>query len=59
MNTNKKTARNLVDVRIILFLGLAFFLWPFSAYETFGGIAYLVFTALVVWYTWKWAKQEA
>ena len=28
------------------------------AYEIFWGIAYLVFAALVVWYAWKWPKQE-
>ena len=27
-------------------------------YEVFWGIAYLVFVALVVWYAWKWPKQE-
>jgi hypothetical protein len=43
----------------LVFLGLALFLWPFSAYETFWSIVYLVFTALVVWYAWKWPKQEA
>jgi hypothetical protein len=37
----------------LIFLGLALFLWPFSAYETFWSIAYLIFTALVVWYAWK------
>jgi len=42
-----------------IFLGLALFLWPFSAYETFWSIVYLVFTALIVWYAWKWPKQEA
>ena len=29
------------------------------AYEMFWGVAYLVFVALVVWYAWKWPKQEA
>jgi len=29
------------------------------AYELFWGIVYLVFTALIVWYAWKWPKQEA
>ena len=141
MNTNKKTARNLVDVRIILsalwaarmlsglqgdtvrlfdpvtlkemiagttdipvtnelllvmsivmavpifmsflsltlkdkvnrwanlIVGIFFVVWELafmivlylqaSAYEIFWGIAYLVFAALVVWYAWKWPKQEA
>ena len=43
----------------LIFLGLSLLLWPFSAYETFWSIVYLVFTALVVWYAWKWPKQEA
>ena len=42
----------------LIFLGLALFLWPFSAYETFWSIAYLVCTALIAWYAWKWPKQE-
>jgi len=42
----------------LVFLGLSLFLWSFSAYETFWSIIYLVFTALVVWYAWKWPKQE-
>lgn len=42
----------------LVFLGLALFLWPFSAYETFWSIIYLVFTALVVWYAWTWPKPE-
>jgi hypothetical protein len=42
----------------LVFLGLALFLWPFSAYETFWSIMYLVFTTLVVWYAWKWPEQE-
>ena len=27
-------------------------------YEIFLAILYIVFTALVVWYAWKWPKQE-
>ena len=42
----------------LVFLGLSLFLWPFSAYETFWSIIYLVFTALVVWYAWTWPKPE-
>ena len=41
------------------FLGLALFLWQFSAYETFWSLVYLVFTALIVWYAWAWPQQEA
>jgi hypothetical protein len=43
----------------LVFLCLTLFLWPFSAYETFWSLVYLVFTALVVWYSWKRSKQEA
>ena len=42
----------------LIFLCLALFLWPFSAYETFWSIVYLVFTSLVVWNSWHWPKQE-
>ena len=42
----------------LIFLGLALFLWQSSSYEIFWSIVYLVFTALVVWYAWKWPKQE-
>ena len=34
------------------------FLGAFS-YETFWSIVYPVFPILVVWYAWKWPKQEA
>ena len=30
-----------------------------AAYEIFWGVAYLLFVSLVVWYAWKWPKQEA
>ena len=43
----------------LIFVGLALFLWPFSAYEIFWSFVYLVFTALIVWYAWKWPGQEA
>src|SRR5512145_2797972 len=32
--------------------------WPFS-YETVWAVMYLVFTALVAWYAWKWPRNEA
>jgi len=38
---------------------LIFFYIQSPAYEIFWGIAYLIFAALVVWYAWKWPKQEA
>jgi len=42
----------------LVFLGLALFVWPFSAYETLWSIAYIVFTAMIVWYAWKWPKPD-
>ena len=41
----------------LTFLGLAIFLWSSSIYEIFWSVIYLVFTALIVWYAWKWPKQ--
>jgi hypothetical protein len=43
----------------LVFLGLTLFLWAFSACETFWAISYLVFSALVVRFSWKWPRQEA
>jgi hypothetical protein len=31
--------------------------WPFS-YETVWAVTYLVFTALVAWYAWKWPGND-
>jgi hypothetical protein len=42
----------------LIFLGLSLFVWQSPAYDLVLGIVYLVFTALVVWYAWKWPKQE-
>ena len=52
-----------------LIIGVFFVVWELvflifvysqdAVYEIFWGIAYLVFVALVVWYAWKWPKQEA
>jgi len=28
------------------------------AYEIFLGFVYLIFAAPIVWYAWKWPKQE-
>jgi hypothetical protein len=41
------------------FLGLALLVWQFSAYETFWSLMYLEFTALIVWYAWRWPAQGA
>jgi hypothetical protein len=43
----------------LVFLGLVLFVWPFSAYETVWSFVYLVCTASIVWYAWKWPEQEA
>jgi hypothetical protein len=43
----------------LVFLGMTLFLWQSPIYEKFWSTAYLVFTAPVVWYAWKWPKQEA
>jgi hypothetical protein len=42
-----------------IFWMLTLFLWHSPAYEIFMGFVYIVFPALVVWYAWKWPKQEA
>jgi hypothetical protein len=43
----------------LVFLALALFVWRSAGYEIVWSIAYLMFTALVVWYAWKWPMQEA
>jgi len=45
---------------VVYEIGFLIFLYlPGAVYEVFWGLAYLVFAALVVWYAWKWPKQEA
>ncbi len=45
---------------VVYEIGFLIFLYlPGAIYEVFWGLAYLVFAALVVWYAWKWPKQEA
>lgn len=58
-----------VNRRINLGIGIFFVLFELiflifvysqaATYEIFWGLAYLAFAALVVWYAWKWPKQEA
>lgn len=36
---------------------LVLLVWPFS-YEAVWAVMYLVFTALVAWYAWKWPTSE-
>jgi len=43
----------------LVFLSLALFVWPTTAFTIFWYIVDLVFTGLVVWYAWKWPTQEA
>ena len=40
-----------------LYFLISFYLQD-PAYELFWGIAYLSFALLVVWYAWKWPKEE-
>jgi hypothetical protein len=41
------------------FLGLVLFGGGPFGYETVWSFVYPTFTALVVWYAWRWPKQEA
>lgn len=34
------------------------FIIPRPLYENIMGVGYVVFCALIVWYAWKWPKQE-
>ena len=62
------TLRDKVNRRANLITGVFFVVWELvflisvysqdPAYEVFWGIAYLVFALLVVWYAWKWPRQE-
>lgn len=36
---------------------LVLLVWPFS-YETVWAVMYLLFTALIAWYAWKWPRKE-
>ncbi len=42
----------------LVFLALTLLLWPFSAYESFWSVIYLVFTSLIAWNSWKWSERE-
>ena len=43
----------------LVFLVLALLQWRSTGYEIVWSIAYLVCTTLIVWYAWRWPKQEA
>jgi hypothetical protein len=55
-------ANRVIGVLFVL-LDLAFLGWVLFAgafgYETFWSLVYPAFTASVVWYAWRWPKQEA
>jgi len=62
------TLKDKVNRLANLSVGIFFVVWEVvfltlslseAVYEIFWGIAYLIFAALVVWYAWKWPKQEA
>ena len=42
----------------LIYLGLELFLWQSISYEIVWSVMYLVCTGSVVWYAWKWPKQE-
>jgi Family of unknown function (DUF6326) len=43
----------------LTFFGMALFVWPFSSYEVFWSVMYLLFVGSVTWYAWKWPGQES
>jgi hypothetical protein len=43
----------------LIFLCLALFVWQSTAYEILWSMMYLVFTASVVRYAWKWMNPES
>ena len=42
----------------LAFLLLALFAWQSPGYEVYWSFVYPVFTALVVWFAWKWPEQH-
>ena len=63
------TLKDKANRRANLSTGIFFVVWELiflifvysqaPVYEIFWGFAYLLFVALVVFYAWKWPKQEA
>lgn len=52
---------NLIVGTFFVMFELVFLIFVYSkaaTYEIFWGLTYLIFAALVVWYAWKWPKQE-
>jgi hypothetical protein len=62
------TLKTTVNRRVNLGAGIFFVIYELfflifvyshsAAYEIFWGIGYLVSAVLIVWYAWKWPKQE-
>ena len=50
-------ANIIVAILWIVIDGMGFFILR-PLYENIMGIGYVVFCVLVVWYAWKWPKQE-
>ena len=50
-------ANIIVAIYLIVIDGVGFII-PRPAYENFLGIVYIVFCTLIIWYAWKWSKQE-
>jgi hypothetical protein len=69
MSVLSLTLKDKANRRANLITGIFFVIWELvflifvysqaPLYEIFWGIAYLIFVSLVVWYAWKWPKQEA
>ncbi|RJP53224.1 MAG: hypothetical protein C4586_01840 [Anaerolineaceae bacterium] len=69
MSALSLTLKDKVNRRVNLVTGALFVVWELiflifvysqaPLYEIFWGMTYLVFVSLVVWYAWKWPKQEA
>ena len=49
---------NIIVAILWLFIDGVGFIIPRPAYENIMGIGYVVFLALIMWYAWKWPKQE-
>lgn len=68
MSVLSLTLKQKVNRRVNLSAGIFFVIFELffliivysqsAAYEIFWGIGYLIFAALVIWYAWKWPKQE-
>ena len=52
-------ANIIVGIVSIVVLGATIFVGEFSARYTFQAVVEGVLIALIVWYAWKWPKQEA